>query len=274
MQRDPLYNDSICPFVDENMTLTPNVTATPLSYYAPPGTSVAINAQSGDGALLVSWQAEEGLQTLAIAVGNTREIAPVDGVFTLRASGTANTVQLTGTRRGAGSLVAVAPAVRPSAVKFRTASFQRPANTTAYAAGDLVANSVTPGSVAPLVFAPPAGDPTGGSGEILRARIRKSKNSGNFDLQLLLFTAPLTLTVGDNDAWSAPGSASFRGAIDVPVRTAFTDGMVGYGVSNQGNSIPVAAGETLYGYLRALSTNTPDSAETFEVALEVAPCGG
>src|SRR5262249_60630610 len=53
------------------------------------------------------------------------------------------------------------------------ASFTRPSNTTAYASGNLVANSVTSGSVVPLAFA--LGNSYGiGQFRINRARLAKS----------------------------------------------------------------------------------------------------
>jgi hypothetical protein len=57
-----------------------------------------------------------------------------------------------------------------------SASFTRPADTTAYASGDLVANSTTAGSVAPLTFSNVV-RVNGAGGLVRRAKLRKTGTS-------------------------------------------------------------------------------------------------
>ena len=74
---------------------------------------------------------------------------------------------------------------------FAVASFTRPDNATAYASGDLMANSTTAASVLPLRFM--VGQKRGGvSGVILGARIAKSNQTvTNATIQWLPQAQPL-----------------------------------------------------------------------------------
>src|SRR6185437_974597 len=81
-----------------------------------------------------------------------------------------------------------------------SANFTRPADTTAYATGDLVANSTTAGSVTPLSFTAPRY--ATGSGQVRRARLKKSTNTTtNATFRLHLYATSPTPTNGDNGAW-------------------------------------------------------------------------
>lgn len=152
-----------------------------------------------------------------------------------------------------------------------TASFTRPANTTPYDAGDLVANNTTAASVAPMTFT--VARTAGGTGMIRRARIRKTgtgTTGASFRLHLYR-TAPATITNGDNGAWSTSGSADYIGAIDVTIDRAFTDGTAGNGVPLSGSEInfDLPSGTTIRGLLEARGAYTPISGEVFTVDLEV-----
>jgi hypothetical protein len=146
----------------------------------------------------------------------------------------------------------------------------RPADATAYASGDLVANSTTAGSVAPLSFA--IARVAAGSGMIRRARIKKSGTGvTNASFRLHLYAASPTPANGDNGAWSTDGAANYLGALDVTVDKAFTDGAVGNGAPVVGSEInfALASGQTIYGLLEARGAYTPGNTETFVVTLEV-----
>lgn len=152
-----------------------------------------------------------------------------------------------------------------------SASFTRPADTTAYASGDLVANSTTAGSVAPMTFT--LGNSTGvGQTRITRVRLNKSGTSvSNASFRLHLFqAAPATFANGDNGTWSTTGSADYLGNIDIAVSWAFTDGAAGFGAAPAGSELMIrtAAGKALYGVLEARGAYTPASGETFTVTLE------
>ena len=159
----------------------------------------------------------------------------------------------------------------PPASVLAEASFLRPANTTAYTAGDLVANSTTAGSVVPMALA--VARIAGGSGQILRARLRKSGTGiVNARFRLHLFTAAPTVANGDNGALSMTGAAGYLGAVDVVVDRAFTDGAVGVGAPAAGPVIVFATAAdsaNVHVLVEALADYTPVSGETIAVALDV-----
>jgi hypothetical protein len=110
--------------------------------------------------------------------------------------------------------------------KGSSASFTRPADTTAYASGDLVANSTTVGSVVPLTFARVTKG-SGQSSQIRRIGITKTGTSiTNTTVRVHLFSVlPTLATNGDNGAITiATGAAGYLGQVDVVINQAFTDG--------------------------------------------------
>lgn len=152
-----------------------------------------------------------------------------------------------------------------------SATFNRPANITAYASGDLVANDTTAGSVTPLSFA--IGRVAGGSFVVRKARLKKSNTSTtNASFRLHLYTSsPATITNGDNGAWSTSHSG-YVGSFDFSSSNAlpFTDAVAINGTPVVGSevSVKLASGQTLYGLLEARAAYTPASGETFTVELE------
>lgn len=151
-----------------------------------------------------------------------------------------------------------------------SASFTRPADTTAYAIGDLIANSTTAGSVVPMQFT--VAREAAGSFMIRRVKLAKS-NAGalNAQLRLHLYSAAPTPANGDNGAFSTSGAATYLGAFDATLDRAFTDGVVGFGVPVNGSDIVVklAAGQVVFGLIEARSAFTPASASTITATLEV-----
>lgn len=149
-------------------------------------------------------------------------------------------------------------------------SFTRPADTTAYALGDLVANSTTAGSVAAMQFA--AARAVGLGGMIRRARIRKTGTGvTNASFRLHLYSASPVPSNGDNGAWLTDKAANYIGAFDVTVDRVFTDGAAGNGLPVTGSEIVFksVSAVTLYGLLEARGAYTPGSGETFTVELEI-----
>lgn len=156
-------------------------------------------------------------------------------------------------------------------IKHPSGSFTRPADTTAYASGDLVANSTTAGSVA-AVELPGCCDYPAGEAMIYRLTIRKSGTSAtNASFRVHLFRAdPATVTNGDNGAISVSGAADYIGQWDVTAMQAFTDGCVGH--VTPANPIAVRLGDakqSLYALLEARAAYTPASAEVFTVSIDV-----
>lgn len=176
---------------------------------------------------------------------------------------------------GAGAVTVVRAADRPvvtvgGQTRKIAATFNRPNDTAAYASGDLIANSVTAGAVAPMPFAVCA---PGGSGQILRARIRKSSATVGATFRVHLYRSVPAPQGGDNAAWLTSGAFAYLGALDVTMDRAFTDGAAGNGVPLTGSVINFdfsgSPGTTLYGLLEARSAYTPGVSETFEVDLEI-----
>jgi hypothetical protein len=147
-------------------------------------------------------------------------------------------------------------------------SFTRPADTTAYASGDIVANSTTAGSVVPLNF-PNVSNGIGHSLQIRRVRIGKSGTSvANASFRLHLFNVLPTVGSGDNAAISiSTGMAKYLGQVDVTVGQAFGDGAAGQ-ATTEINCHPVGGASNLYGLLEARGAYTPASAEVFTISLE------
>lgn len=207
---------------------------------------------------------------------------PVAGLTGLRAriSGWASgTITVTGhavplefSHRGiiAGASENFIGAVGGKTVVAVAATMTRPADTTAYTSGDLVANSTTAGSVVPLQFT--VARVALGSGMIRRVRLRKSGTGiTNASFRLHLYAAaPGTVTNGDNGAWSTSGVADYLGSLDVTCDKAFTDGASGNGTPTNGSEINFAlsSGQIVYGLLEARGAWTPTSGEVITAALE------
>lgn len=162
-----------------------------------------------------------------------------------------------------------------TAIVDASSTITRPADTTAYATGDLVANSTTAGSVNALSFTT-AARVSGGSGLVVGARIQKSTNTTtNAAFRLHLFTVVPTFTsAGDNSAISTVVQASgkgYLGYIDIPSMTGFAAVAWGTGApDNARGGLPfVAVAQTLYGIVTARGAYTPGSAEVFTVSIMV-----
>lgn len=156
-----------------------------------------------------------------------------------------------------------------------SANFTRPADITSYVSGDLVANSITAGSVAALSWST-AGRIAGNPAFITRARLKTSSTSvTNASFRLHLYAADPAatsgITNGDNGAWLTK-HASYLGAIDIIVDKAFSDAAAGQGAPSIGSMIEFvpSSGTTIYGLLEARATYTPTNAGVFTVELEIA----
>lgn len=153
----------------------------------------------------------------------------------------------------------------PNTYGLISARFTRPADTTAYASGDLAANSTTAGSVVPMTISDVGSGP-GRPAVIKRVRINKSGTGvTNAVFRVHLFTAAPTVANGDNGAFSATGAAGYIGQVDVTVGQTFTDGAQGAATAD----IATRA-QTLYALLEVRGAYTPANAEVFTLALEVA----
>jgi hypothetical protein len=151
-----------------------------------------------------------------------------------------------------------------------TANFTRPADTTAYASGDLVANSTTAGSVVAMSLT--CARVAAGSFILRKIKLHKSGTGvTNASFRVHFFrAAPGTVTNGDNGVFSVSGVADYLGAMDVTIDRAFTDGAVGFGVPVIGSemSVKLASGTTIAALIEARGAYTPVSSEVFTLTLE------
>lgn len=150
-------------------------------------------------------------------------------------------------------------------------SFTRPADTTAYASGDLVANSTTAGSVVPLKFScAPLGS---GRGRVRRARIHKSATSAtNANFNLHLFSAAPTVTNGDNGALAVAVGTTYLGKIALDMTTtgfSATDGLFQSAAPGAAIHFDLGTERALYGLLEAAAGYTPANGEVITVTLEL-----
>lgn len=154
-----------------------------------------------------------------------------------------------------------------------SATLTRPADTTAYALGDLVANSTTAGSVVPTSFA--VARQNGGSGRVNAIRLFTSSTVlTNAQFRIHFYSAAPTFTNGDNGVWLTTGYVAgapiYVGSADVVVNTAFSDGAVGQGYATYGPYVPFIAAsgsQTIYAVIEARAAYTPISAETFVIEI-------
>lgn len=142
-----------------------------------------------------------------------------------------------------------------------SANFNRPGDTTAYAANDGVSDNTTAGSVTKLTFTIAAG-----AGIIRRVKVRKSDQTvATPTIRVWFWDATFTVAAGDNAAFSNPLQDAI-GFVDIAVTNAGTDDAVGW----TNCDIPVAAG-TVFCLLQTLSIFTPANAETFTVEIHYLP---
>ena len=159
-----------------------------------------------------------------------------------------------------------------------TGSFTRPADTTAYASGDLVANSTTVADVAPITFSFPE-DTTPGNAtakadksvlQFMGVKLAKSGTSTtNASFRVHLFsqnpcaTSPLGITNADNGAFSV-NKAGYIGSVDITL-LGMKDGAVAVASADMKTFGPEEA--TLFAFVEARAAYTPASEEVFTVEL-------
>lgn len=152
-------------------------------------------------------------------------------------------------------------------------SFTRPADTTQYAAGDLVANSTTAASVVPMSWSLQR---LSGTGLIKGIRLYKSAASATAAIfNVHLFTAdPGTPTNGDNGAFAVASAANYLGEVAIDMSTTGSPGTAYLFKRSADLNIGVDMANptgVLYGLLEAgtAGTYTPASEEIFKIVLEI-----
>lgn len=151
-----------------------------------------------------------------------------------------------------------------------TSVLTRPADTTAYAANDLIATSTTAGSVSVKSFA----IATSAGGAIL-ARLRLATNVttgwGGVSISVNLWSTAPTYTNGDNGAYAvATGAAGWLGNFQFAL-TQFADGAVGAAQLVGANEIALSlsSGTSVFWDMQVLTVATPISGQTFTLTAEL-----
>lgn len=148
-----------------------------------------------------------------------------------------------------------------------SANFTRPNDTTAYASGDLVANSTTAGSVTPMTLT--MANPAQNQAYVKRVRLLKSGTTAtNGAFRVHFYGASPAVTNGDNGAWLSSKAANYFGSIDATV-VAFSDGCTGIGAATAGAEIQInPVGGAFYCLLEARGAYTPAAQEVFTLNVE------
>jgi len=151
----------------------------------------------------------------------------------------------------------------------------RPADTTAYAAGDLLANSTTAGSVTPFTF---THDGVVQPVQVSRFIMKSSQDTiTNKNFQLYLFGTSPVVTNGDNGAFAvtaANGGNTLGGVYGSSVAVATGGGCINYlypmdAAGTFANGwIPQVFTLPFYGLIKVNAAYAPASAEVFEIAAE------
>lgn len=154
----------------------------------------------------------------------------------------------------------------------RSATFTRPADTTQYASGDLVANSTTAGSVTLMSWA--FGSPGVWLRRLLVTKSDPDTTGASFRLWLHNDSA-VTFTNGDNGALSIASSTLpiANVAAGQPIEFDFDFSLTGsgdVGVATWDTGL-IYLPATTYGFLEARGTYTPASAEVFTFYLRGDP---
>jgi hypothetical protein len=157
------------------------------------------------------------------------------------------------------------------AITNPTSTLTRPANTTAYAANQLIASSTTAASVVVPSFAIAIS-----AGGAINARLRLRTNAmsgwGGVNLSINLWSAAPTYTNGDGGAYApATGSAAWLANFLIPSLQQVGDGAIGSGSLTSANemAIKLGSGTLIFWDLQILSAATPVSGQTFTLTAEV-----
>jgi hypothetical protein len=151
------------------------------------------------------------------------------------------------------------------------AGLVRPADTDAYAVGDLIANATGAASVAALALA--AGRINGGTGMIRRARLAVNDTAwAGAIVRVHFYKSSPTVANGDNGAW-ASSESDYLGCCDVSLDKSFSDPAVkGIGAPACGAEINFACdsgSQNIYALLEARSAVTPAAGAAFSLAAEI-----
>ncbi len=155
-----------------------------------------------------------------------------------------------------------------------TSTLTLPASTSAYGAGDLIANSATAGSVVVPSFSI-----ANSAGAAIIPRIRLATNDatatawGNQTVQVDLWSSAPTFANGDRGAWvPATGTAAHLGSYTCALSVEYGDGAYSECSPNVGTStlLKLASGTAIYWTLESLTgSGVTGAGKTFTLTAEV-----
>lgn len=152
-------------------------------------------------------------------------------------------------------------------------NFTRPANTTAYASGQIIANSTTAGSCSAISLA--AARANDAAGSVRRVYLKVNDTAWlNATVRVHLYRSSPTYAAGDGGTYTGNTTESgYLGSLDVTLSRQFSDPYVsGLGVPNDGGEIvflPASGTQNIHAVLEARSAPTPAASKVFTLAAEV-----
>lgn len=158
-------------------------------------------------------------------------------------------------------------AIRPIIIG---STFTTPAGVSAYASGDLIANSATANLVNPMAFKLANG--IWAPGYIRKARVKTpDTGAASVSVRLHLYKFSPTPSNGDNGVWLT-GESTWLGSLTGTMDKHFTDMEKGELVPDVGSEIyvdanPATKDEHIYGLLEARGALTPQGAKEWTVTL-------
>lgn len=159
------------------------------------------------------------------------------------------------------------PCYVPAVPGNPTSTLTRPANTTAYSSGQLVASSTTAGSVVVPSFTL-----AGGRGFIPRLRLATNVTTGwsGATLTVTLWRAAPTYTNGDGGTYAVATGGANHLATFACTLAQYGDGAAGECSVSPGNfaTIALSAGALVYWDIQAGGSLTPISGQTFTLTAE------
>jgi hypothetical protein len=154
-------------------------------------------------------------------------------------------------------------------IAIASAAMTRPADTSAYSVGDLIANNTVAGSVVPIPLA--VARVNNGSGMIRRLRLKT--NDAAFAAAVIrvhLYRDSPSVTNGDNGVFLTTES-NYIGYADITLNRHFSDAEKGFGVPAVGSEWsfqPSAGTQTIFALFEARTAVTPSSATVFTLVAE------
>lgn len=142
----------------------------------------------------------------------------------------------------------------------------RPADTTAYAVGDIVANSTTAGSVTPFSWTGATRAGGAGSGRITGLKVFFGGDAAIKVVRVHFYRVTPTSAAGDNAAFSISSYDidNVIGYVDVLVDSVNGSGSEGYAQCQL--DYVLASGDTVYALVEAMTAFTPGNAEVIGIA--------